>query len=407
VLTTDGVPADVDPLDDSTSDEALRAQAAQLKGPSEAAIALFAPHNVNFGEDPETKEAASTDPHYKLLMRLLGWESEEGESIRVESCPSLLNLIVILCTAPESAGLVWSIPAPLPPSKLDSDLKIIDDFLLDPIDPQNGKSASDLLRKQRKKPVRRKRKIASEDEMELGEDGEPAPAKKKKRQKKREEEEAAYKSAQFVSRTFRPIAEHQLIASSKQIEDSDDDEEADARFFAAEAALRAKLAAGAVSVHLDAGTKKKKGPSASQAKAKKSRKSTIDTSSEDEDEPSTSTTKRKSTSTAKKSKKKDAATNARGRKKAKKTQFNTELVSDIEDDDGTPAATREEVDTAPSTSSPSTSTSSSRKRAVSVTSASSATVAATADGSDDEDEEEVVGVSQAKKRRVILDSDDE
>lgn len=35
--------------------------------------------------------------------------------------------------------------------------------------------------------------------MELGEDGEPVPAKKKKRQKKREEEEAAYKSAQFVS----------------------------------------------------------------------------------------------------------------------------------------------------------------------------------------------------------------
>ncbi|GAA5903525.1 Tof1p [Sporobolomyces salmoneus] len=373
VLTTDGIPAEIDPLDDSTSDEALRAQAAQLKGPSEAAIALFTPHNVDFGEDPETKEAASSDPHYKLLMRLLGWESEE---------------------APESAGFVWSIPAPLPPSKLDSDLKIIDDFLLDPIDPQNGKSASDLLRKQRKKPVRRKRRIASEDEIELGEDGEPVPKPKKKRQKKREEEEAAYKSAQFI-------------------EDSDDDEEADARFFAAEAALRDQLAAGAVSVHLDAGTKKKKAASASQSK--KSRKPSSDSS--EEDEPTQSTSKRKSSSstTAKKSKKKDQATNARGRKKAKKTQFNAELVSDVESegDDAMMEKLRGAVaptsaDDRPATSSPSTSTTSSRKRAASITSASSATMAATTDGIEpEEEEEEAVGVSQAKKRRVILDSDEE
>ncbi|GAA5948542.1 hypothetical protein JCM3765_004917 [Sporobolomyces pararoseus] len=375
VLTTDGVPGDIDPFEESTSDEALRAQAAQLKGPSEAALALFTPHNVNFGEDAETKEAASTDPHYKLLMRLLGWESEE---------------------APESAGLVWSIPAPIPPSKLDSDLKIIDDFLLDPIDPQNGKSASDLLRKQRKKPVRKKRKIASDNEMELGEDGEPEPVKKKKRQKKREEEEAAYKSAQFI-------------------EDSDDDEEADARFFAAEAALREKLAAGSVSVHLDAGTKKKKGPATSQV-TKKTRKPSSDSSDDEDDEPKRNATKRKSksTTTSKKSKKKDAATNARGRRKHKKTTFDSELVSDVEDegDDAMletlqgaiPKRTEEENRT--STSSPSTSTTSSRKRGASVTSASSATMAPTADGSEDE-EEEAVGVSQAKKRRVILDSDEE
>lgn len=79
VLTTDGVPAGTDAFDDATSDEALRAQAAQLKGPSEAAIANFVRHSVNFGQEAETREAASTDPHYKLLMRLLGWEPEEGE----------------------------------------------------------------------------------------------------------------------------------------------------------------------------------------------------------------------------------------------------------------------------------------------------------------------------------------
>lgn len=47
--------------------------------------------------------------------------------------------------------------------------------------------------------MRRKRKIASEDETELGSDGEPVVKVKRKRQKKRQEEEQAYKSAQFVS----------------------------------------------------------------------------------------------------------------------------------------------------------------------------------------------------------------
>lgn len=111
-------------------------------------------------------------------------------------------LMTSTTTAPESAELVWSIPALLLPSKLDSDLKIIDDFLLDPIDPQNGKSAADLLRKQRKKVVRKRRKLTSDDEMELGEDGEVVVKEKKKRLKKRKEEEAAYKSAQFVSCTL-------------------------------------------------------------------------------------------------------------------------------------------------------------------------------------------------------------
>ncbi|GAA5880461.1 hypothetical protein JCM16303_005390 [Sporobolomyces ruberrimus] len=389
VLTTDGVPADTDAFDDATSDEALRAQAAQLKGPSEAAIANFVRYSVNFGQEAETREAASTNPHYKLLMRLLGWEPEE---------------------APESAGLVWSIPLTLPPSKLDSDLKIIDDFLLDPIDPQNGKSATDLLRKQRKKPVRRKRKIASDDEMELGEDGEPFPAKKKKRQKKREEEEAAYKSAQFI-------------------EDSDDDDEADARFFAAEAALRAQLAAGTVSGHLDNGRKKKKTASgASQAKKGRKPSTQADDDDSSDDEASNRTAaKRKSSSSGaapKKTKKKDAATNARGRKKAKKTNFDAEMVSDIESggdeamveklrkgttrrSEGSEGDEGEEgAEERPATSSPASSTSSRRKRAASVTSASSTAGPGAAAASED-DEDEPVGVSQGKKRRVVLDSDSE
>lgn len=101
------------------------------------------------------------------------------------------------------------------PSTLDGDHKIIADFLLDPVDP-NGKTAADLLRKKRKAPVRKRKERAPR----LNSDGEEiegemdAPAKK--RQRKRKEEAEAYKSAQFI-------------------EDSDDDEAADAAFFAREA----------------------------------------------------------------------------------------------------------------------------------------------------------------------------
>lgn len=182
--------------DENETDAALREKAAQLKGPSPEAVALFTPHNVEYGDEPEVKEAATVNPHVKLLMRLLSWESSEGSFVFRTRRALRLTIFHI---APESGELVWAIPATILPSKLDSDLKIIEDFILDPVDPQNGKSAAELLRKQRKKPVRRKRKIASEDELELGSDGEPVVKVKRKRQKKRQEEEQAYKSAQFVS----------------------------------------------------------------------------------------------------------------------------------------------------------------------------------------------------------------
>lgn len=69
-----------------------------------------------------------------------------------------------------------------------------------------------MLRKKRKAPVG-KRKPREPD---VDEDGNEIP--KPQRQKKRKEEIEAYKSAQFI-------------------EDSDDDAEADALFFAAEAAV--------------------------------------------------------------------------------------------------------------------------------------------------------------------------
>ncbi|GAA5969681.1 hypothetical protein JCM11641_008004 [Rhodosporidiobolus odoratus] len=392
VLTTDGVAeAAAELLAEDDSDEAIRARAAQLKGPSAEAVALFVPHNVDFGEDPEQKESATVNPHFKLLMRLLEWESTE---------------------TPETSELVWSIPATIVPSRLDSDLKIINDFLLDPVDPQNGKSASELLRKKRKKPVRRKRKLASDDELELGEDGEDGEegdeagegkkAKaKKQRAKKRKEEEMAYKSAQFIADS-----------------DDEDDAERDAIFFAAEAALREKLNSGAVSNALATGGTKKKKQSKSGAPSSSAARATSPSTSTASSPPPTGSKSKK----GKAKKVPAAAKGKRGKKKGAPTEatFDGELVSDLDDEDDEHLASelrgheaqkqaggRQEdgmqVDSAEPTSPASSDTLTSRKRGASVSSAAVGAV----DDDEEEAEEAAQVVSQAKKRRVILDSDED
>ncbi|GAA5828412.1 hypothetical protein JCM11251_006233 [Rhodosporidiobolus azoricus] len=418
VLTTDGLAQAsaellADPLDDS--DAALRAQAAaQREGPSEAARALFNPHNVDFGEGEdgrERREKATVDPQFKLLMRLIGWESAE---------------------TPETGDLVWSIPATIIPSQLDSTLKIINDFLLDPVDPQNGKTASELLRKKRKAPVRRKRAaLASEDEMELddnyevgeaggeGEEGEGGGGKKKrrvlknagkrskkssaaaggdgesgaskKRARKRKEEEQAYKSAQFIADS-----------------DDEDDAERDALFFAAEAALRTKLAAGTVSSALTFGTKKKKDPSTKKSKSSAGAPSSSATAAGLDSSPPPAAPKRKK------------PTKGKG-KAPQRMDVDAELVSDIDEDaddalmeDLRAIAEKKKKEVAmasakddeeePTQVSPSGSsdTVTSRKRATTITSAASA-----GGGGSEDEEEEPVGATQAKKRRVIADSDED
>ncbi|GAA5852706.1 hypothetical protein JCM8547_002595 [Rhodosporidiobolus lusitaniae] len=386
VLTTDGLSQASAELLAEDDHAALRAKAAALSGPSAEAIALFVPHNVDFGEDAEKMEAATVNPHFKLLMRLLGWESAE---------------------TPDSGELVWSIPASLIPSKLDVDLKIINNFLLDPVDPQNGKSASELLRKKRKKPIRRKRaQLASDDEQALPSDsseeedaeggtgeaggkkrrkggkkdkgtGDGGEKVKKQRAKKRKEEEIAYKSAQFIADS-----------------DEEDDAERDARFFAAEAALREKLNAGTVSTAFDTGKKKRKGAS-QKAVAPAPRAAS----------PNSSMASSPARVAAKKGKGKKPAGRAKKGKAPREQQFNGELVSDLDDDDDDDlisglkqhAAQKKrdeamDVDQAGSDA-PSSNTLTSRKR----------------DGSPASESEVEVGraVSQAKKRRVVLDSDEE
>ncbi|KAK4051924.1 Topoisomerase 1-associated factor 1 [Microbotryomycetes sp. JL201] len=223
VLTTDKSDEQDDAIVDDDSDEALRQRAALLRGgPSETAKALFEPHLVNFETD-ENQEAGTSNSPFKLLMRLLQWE----------------------CDRPIGAQFwQWVVPVTLMPATLDGDVKMINDFLIDPVNPQ-GKTAADLLRKKRKTPVRRARKpLVDEDGNEI-----VKPAKKTRQNKEKETEQTSYKSAQFI-------------------EDSDDDAEADERFFAMEAALRAKMAAGAIANQPEPKTKKQSKAQKQKTKAK-------------------------------------------------------------------------------------------------------------------------------------------
>ncbi|SCV67720.1 BQ2448_5331 [Microbotryum intermedium] len=240
VLTTDGASTALIDAEIATgggengetdSEEAIRRKAATLKGPSKTAMDKFMPHQLVFEEGTRQKEEVTGNATLRLLMGLLNWESREND---------------------ESTELIWSIPSSLMPATLDGDVRTIENFLLDPVDP-NGKTAADYLRKKRK-PI--KRHTRREDTPEYDEEGNLIEVVKKvtKRVKKNREEMVAYKSAQFI-------------------EDSDDDEDADNRFFAREAELRAKLAAGEIASTSTTGGTKTKSKTATRDKKKKQDKS--------------------------------------------------------------------------------------------------------------------------------------
>ncbi|KAK4698763.1 hypothetical protein P7C70_g7506, partial [Phenoliferia sp. Uapishka_3] len=344
VFTTDGDMAAQDDEDDE-SDEAIRRKAGRLSGPSKEALALFTPHSVELSTDEE-KNAGAKNAHFKLLLRLLKWESNE---------------------VPESQDLVWSIPTLLLPATLDSDIKLIDAFLLDPVDP-NGKSAADLLRKKRKVPVRRRK----EKELVDGLSGDEEDVPKKTKQKKRKEEIEAYKSAQFIDS-----------------DEDDDNEDRDAIFFAAERALREKLATGAVVSAAANGSKVAKNSKKAKTAAGKPAKE----------------------------KKEKGKGRAKKVKPVKRTTFDTDLPSDLSDLDEDMAAAIGRAQGGGADSGTSTVASSGggqRKRTLSVTSFTSTEgdrppiTATSREASDSEDSDAVGKATQAaKKRRVVVDSDDE
>ncbi|KAH9464022.1 hypothetical protein Pst134EB_003561 [Puccinia striiformis f. sp. tritici] len=184
---------------DQAPSEELRAQ---LKQPSAASMAKFEDHRVEPGEDNELKNALARDAELHMLLRLLYWLNEE-----------------------EYPGhLCWVIPKSRTHSELDLDIKVIDHFLINPLD-HDGKSPADLTKKKRKR--RAKRAALTAEELALddlsGSDAEPT-AKKATRKSKKKQEAMTHRSAEFVT-----------------LSDDETDEERDRLFFEREMKMRAQM----------------------------------------------------------------------------------------------------------------------------------------------------------------------
>lgn len=94
---------------------------------------------------------------------------------------------------------------------MESTVRILEQYLRDPFSLEGDEEAKDLLRKKRKKAVRRRKHMDSDDNV-----SDEAPHRKRRR---KQAEIQQYKSAQFI-------------------EDSDEDPNADAAFYAKEAERR-------------------------------------------------------------------------------------------------------------------------------------------------------------------------
>lgn len=115
------------------------------------------------------------------------------------------------------ARVHWTMPKTVLPDDIDSTVRIMRDFLRNPID-LDGQSAKDLLRKKRKQAVRRAKRPAPGNNTDDDEVNIERPKKRRKATKRN--------------------AELQQFKSAAYIEDSDDAAEADAKFFARELELQ-------------------------------------------------------------------------------------------------------------------------------------------------------------------------
>ncbi|GAA96533.1 uncharacterized protein L969DRAFT_95002 [Mixia osmundae IAM 14324] len=198
----DGPPETQMDLTEDIDDAELKRRHELASKPSEAALAAFQAYDVPY-DDADTEKAATKDPQLQLLLRLISWESRIPE---------------------HNKFVIWTVPARRLPKEMEADLRMIDDFLINPLDANTGQSAAELVRKQAKK--RPKRARVGSDGLELSEE-EPVPSRKRTR--KQDEQRQAYLSTQF-------------IASSDEEEGLDQY----ADFFAKEAEAKRKRDAGGI-----------------------------------------------------------------------------------------------------------------------------------------------------------------
>lgn len=227
--------------EDDEDDEAFarRKMAARSAGPSDAAKEAIEDYEILY-EDEATQDAATRQVQLKLLLRLLKWESQEAE---------------------EQTHLIWTIPKALLPDDLRGYIKIIDEFLMEPLDPENGLSIAELVTKKAKPRVSKRRVPSTESEASSDDDGvvfsdpEVAAAVRGSR-KKRSKGKSSKKSrrstvggddddddaeGRISRRRQKRRKEAEEYRTAEFIDDSDVDEDADRMFFEREKRLREEM----------------------------------------------------------------------------------------------------------------------------------------------------------------------
>lgn len=232
--------AEIDAMEpeDDEGDEAFERRKMSLRtsGPSEAAKEALEDFDVPYEEDSQ-QDAATRHIQLKLLLRLLKWESREADDL---------------------SHLIWTIPKAQLPGDLRGYIKIIDDFLINPLDPENGMSLSEMITKKAK--PRKKPQISNMSASGTESDGAAAfsdpevaaairGTRKKRSSKGRRKSRAAVIEGHELDdgegptrrRRLKRRKEAEEYRTAEFIEDSDDDEEANKAFFEREKRLREEM----------------------------------------------------------------------------------------------------------------------------------------------------------------------
>jgi hypothetical protein len=148
------------------------------------------------------------------------------------------------------------IPATVATEDLETNLRLLKQYIDEPPSFEDGKTAADLLRR-KVAPKPSYDDTSSSDGIDSDDSDPDKPRKPSKKRKRRELDDAEIE-ARREKRRLADMEKRDAIKSSVRIIDSDDDEEADRDFFERERELRERMAQKALDGELpEAGTRKK------------------------------------------------------------------------------------------------------------------------------------------------------
>jgi replication fork protection complex subunit TIMELESS/Tof1/Swi1 len=135
---------------------------------------------------------------------------------------------------------IWEIPSSVTIDDLETNIRLLKQFVDEPPVFEDGKSAANLLRRK----VVRKKSYSDMDESSLSDSDEESSDKRhgsKKKRKRRELDDEEIE-ARREKRRLEDLAKRALIKSAVRIIDSDDDSDVEREFFVREAELRERMA---------------------------------------------------------------------------------------------------------------------------------------------------------------------